>query len=204
MSPLRSHGRPCGLLCRILFPVLFLAAASSVQAQPQFYRTTLTLQEPVVNISSVHQVVYRWSTSQTAGEVEETEVEDMTLELHSGSNIIYVDDIVVDGVVQPFDGIPRALGADFDVFWRFNMTTNALEQMVNVSDIHIEQTTGLHFNVFDSTSIPDDGRVSVKAYLDGINQDPHTDQLGSQETVPILFFSDFETGDVSDWSAASP
>lgn len=194
-----------------LFPesfrlVLFLALAlgSAARAQPQFFETVLLLEEPVVNVSSVDRVLYRWSTTRDFGMVTEFDLEDLTLELHSPSGIIYTDRIIVNGAVQPLSGIPRTLGGGFDIFWRFDLDNARLEQMTNVSKSNISASSGLHFDVHDSTSIPVDGRVSVKAYLDGVNQDPHTDQLEMQTTIPILFSGDFETGDFEGWNLSMP
>lgn len=73
-----------------------------------------------------------------------------------------------------------------------------------MSEALILASTGLHFDVHDSISIPVDGRVSIEAYIDGVNQDPHTDQLATQLTVPILFSDDFESGDLGGWTSNSP
>lgn len=188
---------------RRLFAFLLLGALTAVtaQAQTQFYETVLHLQEPVVNVSSVDRVIYRWSTTQVGGTVTEFALEDLTLELRTLSGEVFIDRILVNGVVQPLSGMARFLGDTNDIYWRYNLDTATLEQMANVSSTVIEASTGLHFDVHDSITIPDDGRVSVKAYIDGVNQDPHTDQLATQTTAPMIFFDDFESGDLSAWSS---
>ena len=192
---------------RSLLPVILLTAIlcspSSSQAQ-QFHETVLHLQEPVVNVSSVDRVIYRWSTFQDVGMVTEFDLEDLVLELRGPEGVVYIDHIITNGVAQPFSGQPRIIGGGFDIFWQFNLTTSELEQMANVSKSVMGASTGRHFDVHDSISIPDDGRVSVKQYIDGQNQDPHTDQLDIQTTALMVFFDDFETGDMSEWSFASP
>ena len=182
---------------------LLLALASAASAQ-SFYETTLVLQQPLANVTSTERVVYRWSTPFPNGLITELDLDDLTLYLYGPDGQIYVDPIIVNGVVQPIDGLPRALGSDNDVFWRFDLDTGTLEQMTNVNQDLIEMTSGRHFDVHDSISIPDDGRVSIKSYIDGINQDPHTDQLDVQFTSQLLFFDDFETGDTSGWSQTQP
>ena len=200
MSTLRFFAlRPC---VRVLLATLaFLPLAPSALAQPNFHQTTLSLQEPVVNVSSVTRVVYIWSTLETFGLVTEFDLEDLTLQLHGPDGLVYADHVVVDGVTQPFAGLPRSIG---DIFWEFDFPSATLEQMRNTSVELVEASTGLQFHVLDSISIPDDGFVSVKAYLDGVNQDPHTDQLDVQATIPMLFYSSFETGDFSEWAVVSP
>ena len=178
--------------------------AFDAEAQTQFYETTLHLQQPVVNISSVERVVYRWSTEQPFGLVTQDVLDDLTLELWTPGGLIHTDRIVVNGVAQPFAGIPREIGDGLDVYWRFDLDLGILEEMANVSTDVIEASSGLQFDVHDSISIPDDGRVSIKAYIDGINQDPHTDQLDSQQTTTLLFFDDFETGTLEEWSSSTP
>ncbi|MCG8461789.1 MAG: hypothetical protein MI919_36365 [Holophagales bacterium] len=188
----------------LVFVLLAAVTETTAQAQPRFYETTLILQQPVVNVSNVDRVIYRWSTTLTEGGVDEFAVDDLILELRTPTGPIYVDRMIVDGVAQPFAGLPRLIGGGADIYWRFDLDTSTLEEMANVSEPLIQSSTGLHFDVHDSITIPDDGRVSVKAYLDGVNQDPHTDQLGTQVTVPMLFYDNFESGGLSGWAAVSP
>ncbi len=190
---------------RPLFALLLcLVIAPAAYAQPQFYETVLELQQPVVNVSFVERVVYRWRTFRSSGEVADLDLEDLSMQLYGPGGLIYIDRMVVNGMAQPLSGIPRTIGGGNDIFWRFNLDSATLEQMTNVSESVILASTGGHFDVHDSTSIPDDGRVSIKFYVDGENQDPHTDQLDVQTTTPMLFVDDFETGDLTGWSASFP
>ena len=157
-----------------------------------------------MNVSSVERVIYRWSTLQDFGLVTEFAVDDLILELQGPDGVIYVDPMITNGVAQPLSGLPRQIGDGFDIFWQFDLDTLTLEQMTNVSQPVILGSTGLHFDVHDSISIPDDGFVSVKTHIDGTNQDPHTDTLMVQTTARMIFYDDFETGDFSAWTSITP
>ncbi|MCG8458925.1 MAG: hypothetical protein MI919_21810 [Holophagales bacterium] len=168
----------------------------------QHFETVLRLQEPVVNVTGVDVVVFQWSTDETTGTVHETDLFNWKTTLYADGQQIYTDNVVVGGVVQLFDGQVRLPETGF--YWRFNLGTGGLEEMVNASYDLAENTTGEHFVVNDSISIPDDNIVDIRKFLDGVIQDGQSDQLDVQTTEPMVFFDGFESGNTSLWSQSVP
>ena len=187
---------------RMLLTLALAALAAPALGQMQHFETILRLQEPVANVAGVDVVVFKWSTSETAGSVRETDLFNWNMTLHVDGRQIYTDYVVVGGVVQPFEGQERLPAIGY--YWRFDLETGGLEEMVNASYDLAENTAGEHYVVNDSISIPDDNIVDVIQFLDGVIQDGQSNFLDVQTTERMVFFDGFESSDTSLWSATQP
>ena len=182
-----------------LLAILLLVSSSPLIAQPQHFKTTLHLQDPVVNSTAIDTVIFRWSTFEVAGSVFDDELYNLTMEVLIGTDSRYSDAVVVGGVPQLFDGMVRE--PEIGYFWEFDLDSGLLEQFVNVTQELVVMSTGEHYALNDSVSLSVDSVVDVVHYVDGVTVDGASDFLDVQTTEPMLFFDGFEGGDALQWSA---
>ncbi len=157
---------------------IFFAVPVPVSAL-ECYRTTLNLTEPINNPDGIDQVVYDWTTEETSGNVGASELVDFRMIL---PKVAYVDTVLVAGVPLSFGGLDRTVG---DPIWDFDLASLTLKQMRNYNPVlfPIANTTGQQFHVSDGRSIPDDGKVLIMRFLDGVQKYRYDEIVAAQSTV---------------------
>ena len=145
---------------KILFIISALLISNlpgAAPAQSADYTTTLNL--TTESSPLVRQVIYRWSTDETSGNINRNELSNLSMELR-GAEFEYFDQIIQDGIPRPFGGVPRQLT---DIFWDYDLNTLTLSQFSNGN--LAASTLGQHFQVSDSIALPVDGIVAITEYL---------------------------------------
>ncbi|MGK7943105.1 MAG: PEP-CTERM sorting domain-containing protein, partial [Microcystaceae cyanobacterium] len=94
---------------------LGLGTSSALAAD---FRSTYTFADTAT--PTVNTVIVNFSTDVTSGIIDESDLTAWSIELLNGTTSLYLDNVIVSGVVQPIGGVSRALsGIDFD----FNLDT---------------------------------------------------------------------------------
>lgn len=163
--------------------VLKLAAVGIIAWSPvalaavDSYRTELFLIEP--GVDGIKTVVFEWSTSETSGMINANELVDYSVSLYAGSSLLYRDDVLVDGVLQPLNFVDR----DYP-FWDFDLDTLTLRQFTpgSIGILTSGAVTGTHYHVADWASLPQDSIVYVQKFVDGFQSDWSISYLSSQRT----------------------
>jgi hypothetical protein len=163
--------------------VLKLAAVGIIAWSPaalaavDSYITELSLIEP--GVDGIKTVVFEWSTSETSGMINANELVDYSVSLYAGSSLLYRDDVLVDGVLQPLNSVDR----DYP-FWDFDLDTLTLRQFTpgSIGILTSGAVTGTHYHVADWASLPQDSIVYVQKFVDGFQSDWSISLLSSQRT----------------------
>lgn len=149
--------------------MLRLAAAGlfvwslGAQASTDTYRTELFLESQ--SVDGITTVVFEWSTAETSGIINARGLIDYSISLFAGSALIYTNDILIDGAIQPLSSVARD-----DPFWEFDLDTLTLRQF-NLGAIRILRSgavSGTHFAVADGISLPVDSTVLLWKFENGI------------------------------------
>ena len=123
----------------------FFATASTATD----FHTTLILGDPATS-AGIDEVIFHWSTAETSGVVTETDLTDLSMELLSSGVLVYLDDIIVGGVVQPNSSVPARVLVD--IRWEFDLDSNELLEWLN--DVDLSGSVGVQYQVADPDSTP--------------------------------------------------
>ncbi len=166
-----------GFISALAFALLMLPASSQATIM---YETTLNLTSPVVNSDGIDRIVYDWSTNETAGFVNKSELVDLKMTLFNGASVVSVDTVLAGGIFQGVGGTTHVLS---DLIWQFNLNTMVLHEMRNISSPTTDATTGTVYQVNDFLSLPDDSLVAIRRFDNGSLQGGRSDEtLLSQST----------------------
>ena len=154
--------------------------SQGAQAAVDSYRTELFLKEP--GVDGIKTVVFEWSTSETSGMINANELVDYSVSIYVGSSLLYRDDVLVDGVLQPLNSVDR----DYP-FWDFDLDTLTLRQFTpgSINILTSRAVTGTHYHVADWASLPEDSIVYVQKFVDGFQSDWSISYLLSQRTFNV-------------------
>ena len=160
-----------------LAAVGIIAWSPAALATVDSYRTELFLIEP--GVDGIKTVVFEWSTSETSGMINANELVDYSVSLYTGSSLLYRDDVLVDGVLQPLNSVDR----DYP-FWDFDLDTLTLRQFTpgSIGILTSGVVTGTHYHVADWASLPQDSIVYVQKFVNGFQSDWSISYLSSQRT----------------------
>ncbi len=170
-----SKGRSCIGLITLALSLLVAMPAQAVMV----YQTTLDLSTPVVNVDSIDKIVYRWSTTETSGTVDQSELVDLEMQIFASGALVHTDSVLEDGTVLSPAGITRTLG---DLFWRFDLTTMVLAQMSNGVGDTLRDATDTQYRISDGLSLPADSRVNIRKTTDGVQDYIVREMLLTQST----------------------
>jgi hypothetical protein len=173
------------IACKMAAAVLVLLSSPVFAGGLSCYETTLNLR--VSPIETFDTVIFEWSGEDVNSDDQiwqsglHSEMSDLKMELWSGGTLVYTDIIIADGAAQPFGDQTRDL---LDIYWEFDasdLTGPTLRQMVNIFEV--ESPTGTHYQVADGLNLPDDGKVYMWKYLDGVVQLSGIGDLDTQVTL---------------------
>ena len=126
-----------------------LAIAGAGAAEAGVYRTTYVLTTPyAASGAQITQVVANWSTSRTAGTVQEGDLADWSISLINGADgtAFYVDTAIVSGGAQSIGGVGRTLS---DLMFRFDLDTMTAGEFDNMlTGSALTAATGPAFNIY--------------------------------------------------------
>lgn len=166
-------------LHRTMAGVAVLALAQATHAAPVSHVTTINFATPLSNADGITKAVFSWSSNVTSGQVLATDLVNFSMSLFAGAASIYTDNIIANGVVQPFGTATRTAA---DPYWNFDLTSNTLFEVRNV--LNIPNTTGTQYVIADNLSIPLDGKLDISKYVNGQRAYGVTEFVSSQGTVP--------------------
>jgi hypothetical protein len=148
------------------------------QAATSSYSTTLSLESP--SVDGITTVVFDWSTSRASGIMSVNDLVDYSVSLYVGPSLIYSNDVLINGVAQPLESVPR----DFP-FWDYDLDTLTLRQFT-LGTLNILQSgsvSGTHYEITDGISLPEDGKVYIYKFVGGHDADFDIATISNQGTT---------------------
>lgn len=137
------------VILRLSLASFALSIAGAGAAEAGVYRTTYVLTTPYAATGAqITQVVANWSTSRTAGTVQEGDLADWSISLINGADgtAFYVDTAIVSGGVQSIGGVGRTLS---DLMFRFDLDTMTAGEFDNMlTGSALAAATGPAFNIY--------------------------------------------------------
>lgn len=95
--------------------VLGLGTSSALAAD---FRSTYTFDS--IGTPAVDTVIVNFSTDETSGIIDGTNLTDWSIELLNGTTSVYLDNVITGGVIQPIGGVSRSLS---DLSFGFDLDT---------------------------------------------------------------------------------
>ncbi len=170
-------------LVRFGFFLLSLLFTLTLSAQPLYeYRTLLEIGEleDVSPVDNIDEVVIEWHTTEYPGDVAADDLEYLRIWFYSGVSLLGQDTVIVDGVIQPIDGVTRTAA---DVSFDFHRSDNLLWQIRNALDATMEQVYDLHYQIQDNLAFPIDNEVWIASFEFGEPLDFAISEVVSQQTT---------------------
>ena len=181
--------------------LLFSVVLVSAPAFAGSFKTILTLPTPAgceVDCG-IEKLVFHWTTAVASGQVSQNDVysdlSNFSMDFFSATELVYSDQIIIGGVLQPLAGVTRTVS---DSFWDFDLDTMTLKQFRNVGFDNVSGLSGVQYLATDSNSLTTDGIVAIFQYTEGL-QTGRTDRvllLQSTAEIAVLVSLDstFGTG----------
>ncbi|MGK7881905.1 MAG: PEP-CTERM sorting domain-containing protein [Crocosphaera sp.] len=123
---------------------LGLGTSSALAAD---FRSTYTFADTTT--PTVNTVILNFSTDVTSGVIDESDLTAWSIELLNGTTSVYLDNVIVGGVVQPIGGVSRALS---EINFDFNLDTLQYTGLFD-NDVSLVQNgaaTGVTYDVLGS------------------------------------------------------
>ena len=146
----------------------WLAVASvaiPLSAEAAVFRTTIDFQPVSVGTGAVDpalgdRIVVDWTTDLTSGFVDVTGLTDLTFTLFGAGTPVFVDQVIVGGVFQPFGGVARSAGV---VDFTLDIDSGSIALLNNYT-FDLSLTTGTVYQMRFIGSPP----VSASQFVDGV------------------------------------
>ena len=151
----------------ILWGGLMLGLGTSPVLAADF-KTTLTV-NPAISNPPVDTVIFNWSTDLTSGAVFESDLTNWSYELLDGGSSVYTETLILGGVVQPIESVPRTLD---DLFFDFDLDTLTLFGWDNDYNLIQEGAAiGVTYNILGFFNDPSNNEWDITRFEDGVFSD---------------------------------
>lgn len=178
----KRHGFVFALCCAL---VVFLSAGAHAE---QIFQTTLELKEPAT-AAGIDRVEFVWSTDAEGKRTGGNELSGLAVALYAGDSLIYTDLAISEWLLLPVmseAGLTER--SREDIFWDFDLENLILRQFRSILPKNLKGSVGEHYQVADGLTLPKDGKIHIRHFVDGEIKERKAGDLLRQSTRLLKSF----------------
>ena len=167
---------------------LIISLLSSGAFAEHIYQTTLELQAPVT-AAGIDRVEFIWSVDHAHKHAGGDKLSGLAMALYAGNTLVYTDLVIAEWLLLPMMSREALTERSRkDIFWDFDLENMTLRQFRSILPKSLGGSSGEHYQVADGRTLPHDGNVYIRHYVNGVRKELKVGALLTQSTRLLKSF----------------